>query len=125
MSDHPNAARYRELNDAMQAGDMSQMVDFITEDVEWWEIGSTEPIRGKAALMARMGDLADFDISGDLHDVVSNDDHMIALVTATATRGDETFTYRTAEIYHVDTDGQVTHRWAFSDDTERIKAFFG
>jgi hypothetical protein len=50
---------------------------------------------------------------------------MIALVTATATRGADSFTYRTAEIYHVDGDGRVTHQWAFSDDTERIKGFFG
>lgn len=125
MSDHPNAARYRRLSEAMEAGDMSQMFDGIAEDVEWWEIGSDEPIRGRAALMARMEGLSgDGDISVDLHDVVANDDHMIALVTATATRGDESLTYRTAEIYHVDGDGQVTHRWAFSDDTDRITAFF-
>lgn len=126
MADHPNAARYRQLSDAMKAGDMSQMADTIAEDVEWWEIGSMEPIRGKAALMARMQELAgDSDISADLHDVVANDDHTVALVTATATRGDESFTYKVAEIYHANADGQVTHRWAFSDDTERITAFFG
>lgn len=125
MSDHPNAARYRTMSDAMRAGDMSQMVDYISDDVEWWEIGSTEPIRGKEALMARMQDLGDIDITVDLHDVVSNDDHMIALVTATATRADDSLIYRTAEICHVDADGRVTHRWAFSDDTERITAFFG
>lgn len=125
MSDHPNAVRYRTISDAMQAGDMSQMVDYLSDDVEWWEIGSTEPIRGKEALMARMQELGEIDITVDLHDVVSNDDHMIALVTATATRADDSLIYRTAEIYHVDTDGRVTHRWAFSDDTERITAFFG
>lgn len=125
MSDHPNAARYRALSDAMRDGDMSQMMDAIADDVEWWEIGSSDPISGKAALMARMESLAaDGDISGDLHDVVANDDHMVALITATATRGDESLEYRVAEIYHVNADGQVTHRWAFSDDTERIAAFF-
>ncbi|MFO7548568.1 MAG: nuclear transport factor 2 family protein [Acidimicrobiia bacterium] len=125
MSDHPNAARYRSMRAAMQAGDMSQMADAIAEDIEWWEIGASEPIRGKAALMARMDDLAsDVQISVDLHDVVANDDHMIALVTATATRGDATFDYRTAEIYHTDAEGRVTHRWAFSDDTQRINDFF-
>lgn len=125
MSDHPNAARYRRLSDAMQAGDMSQMDEAIAEDVEWWEIGSSEPISGKAALRARMESLAaDSEILADLHDVVANDEHMVALITATATRGDQTLDYRVAEIYHVNADGLVTHRWAFSDDTERIAAFF-
>jgi ketosteroid isomerase-like protein len=54
---------------------------------------------------------------------VANDDHTIALVDATATRGGKTFTYRTAEIYHI-RDGKIAERWAFSDDTAAIIAFF-
>jgi ketosteroid isomerase-like protein len=38
--------------------------------------------------------------------------------------GDQSFTYRTAEIAHMK-DGKVTERWAFSDDTQRIIEFFG
>jgi hypothetical protein len=56
--------------------------------------------------------------------VVANDDHLIALLGVTARKGDETFEYRTAEIMHVNADGQVTQRWAFSDDTDAIVAFF-
>jgi hypothetical protein len=104
---------------------MEAMADGIADDIEWWEIGRTEPIRGKRALMERMQDMGGVSISVDLHDAVANDEHLIALVTATATRGDESFTYRTAEIHHVDADGRVTHRWAFSDDTEAIIDFFG
>jgi hypothetical protein len=62
-------------------------------------------------------------ITVDTHDVVANDEHCIQLVTATATMGDQQLVYRTAEIYHM-RDGRVTERWAFSDDTERINAFF-
>jgi ketosteroid isomerase-like protein len=56
--------------------------------------------------------------------VVANDEHTIQLVTATATMGDKSFTYRTAEILHM-RDGKITERWAFSDDTDRINKFFG
>ncbi len=127
MADHPNAARYRAVAEAMSRGEveMEAMADGIADDIEWWEIGRTEPIRGKQALMERMQAMADVSITGDLHDVVANDEHLIALVNVTATRGDESFTYRTAEIHHVDADGRITHRWAFSDDTEAIIAFFG
>jgi hypothetical protein len=47
----------------------------------------------------------------------------VALGTATATHGDRTLVYRTAEIYHV-RNGQVSERWAFSDDTKAITDFF-
>jgi ketosteroid isomerase-like protein len=45
------------------------------------------------------------------------------LVNATATKGGRTFTYRAAEIYHI-RDGKIAERWAFSDDTAAIAAFF-
>jgi ketosteroid isomerase-like protein len=54
---------------------------------------------------------------------VANDDHTIALLTATASMGDQSLTYRVAEIYHI-RDGKLTARWAFSDDTDRINRFF-
>lgn len=125
MSDHPNAARYRQVSAAINDGDMAAMADSIADDVVWWEIGASEPVRGKQALMERMQSLGgDYAIETDLHDVVANDDHLIALVTATANKGDESITYRTAEILHVNADGQVTERWAFSDDTQAIINFF-
>ena len=58
-----------------------------------------------------------------VHDVVANDDHTIALGTATATRNGKTLEYRTAEIYHI-RDGKAVECWAFSDDTAAIVAFF-
>ena len=124
MSDHPHAAQYREMSAAMNAGDMSGLSEAIADDVVWWEIGASEPVRGKQALMDRMQALGDFNISAQLHDVVANDDHLIALVSVEATKGDATLHYRTAEIHHVNADGQVTERWAFSDDTQAIIDFF-
>ena len=124
MGDHPNAALFRELAGALESSDLERYAEFLADDVEWWQIGSAEPIRGKAALLASMqGVLGEVKFDIDLHDVLANDDHLVALVTATAMRGGETFTYRTAEIYHV-ADGKVTQRWAFSDDTEAINRFF-
>ena len=122
MADHPNAARYREVGEAFAAGDFGPMTDFLADDIEWWYIGGEEPLRGKQAMMEMMGS-SDSEITFDLHDVVANDEHLIALGEATATRNGKTLKYRTAEIHHVK-DGKVTHRWAFSDDTEAIVKFF-
>jgi hypothetical protein len=90
----------------------------------WHVIGRAEPYRGKAELAASMNELRDFSITWAQHDLLASDDHVIALGTATATHGDRTLVYRTAEIYHV-RGGQVTERWAFSDDTQAIVDFFG
>lgn len=124
MSEHPNAALIRQMTEAMSRGDMQAASDALADDVEWHEIGRDEPIRGKDALAARFGEMPEgASITLDVHDVLANDDHTIALVTATASMGDQSLTYRTAEIHHI-RDGKITHRWAFSDDTERINRFF-
>lgn len=126
MSEHPNATLVRKSVDAINTGDLAAAAEFLSDDVEWHEIGRAEPIRGKAALAAMYGSSAPdpgFTITVEVHDVVANDEHAIAMVTAHATRGGKTLTYRTAEIFHV-RDGKITARWAFSDDTAAINAFF-
>ena len=125
MSEHPNATLVREQTAAMKNGNMQAMIDSLADDVVWHEIGSAEPIHGKAAVAARWSGMADAggSFSVELHDVVANDDHAVAMVTATASMGDHSFTYKTGEIYHM-RDGKITERWAFSDDTAAINAFF-
>ena len=124
MSQSENATVARKLQDAFAQGDMAQLDALIANDVVWHEIGRAEPRHGKEALReGGPGGSVDYVITGKLHDVVASDDHAIALVEATATRGGRTLTYRTAEIYHI-RDGKVAERWAFSDDTAAITAFF-
>jgi len=69
------------------------------------------------------GGSTDYTITAELHDVTASDDHVVALVRAHATKGDQTFDYNTAEIFHL-RDGKVSERWAFSDDTAAIVEFF-
>ncbi len=124
MAEHLNAKVVREMNEAMSSGDMEGAASRVADDVVWHEIGRAEPRRGKADLAGSMADFEGYNITYEVHDVVANDDHAIALGTAHATNGDRSLTYRTAEIYHV-RDGKVTERWAFSDDTKAITDFFG
>jgi ketosteroid isomerase-like protein len=125
MADHPNAAIARAASEAMErTGDMMSQIELLDDDIVWHEIGSDEPIRGKQALAARFSGMPEgASITAQTHDIVANDEHCIALVTATAKMGDQELVYRTAEIYHM-RDGKITERWAFSDDTDRINRFF-
>ena len=121
MADHPNAAIIRQMAESEDLGPL----DFVTDDVVWHVIGRDEPYRGKAEMQAGRRAGGDYEIVGEsTHDVIANDEHAIELGEVTARRGDETLTFRTAEIYHM-RDGKITERWAFSDDTEAIKRFFG
>ncbi len=122
MPEHPNVAVARELGEAMSRGDMETLERLIADDVIWHEIGRSEPRRGKQALRESTADV-DYEITGETHDIVANDDHVVALVDATATRAGRTLKYRTAEIYHM-RDGRLVERWAFSDDTAAIVDFF-
>lgn len=125
MADHPNVAIVRRSLEAANRGDMQAATEALADDVVWHEIGRDEPIRGKDALAALYAGAAsaDFQITAEEHDILANDEHTVALITATVTRNGRTFTYRVAEIYHVK-DGKVTERWAFSDDTAAITEFF-
>jgi hypothetical protein len=123
MAEHPNAAVVRQMNEAMTAGDRESAASFVADDIVWHQIGS-ESLRGKEALAASMANFGEGGFNYEVHDVLASDDHVIALGTAHVTMGGKSIDYRTAEIYHV-RNGQVTERWAFSDDTKAITDFFG
>ena len=125
MEEHPNVTILRRLGERMKAGDMMGAMDeALADDVEWHEIGRSEPTRGKAALAQRYAESGEaYTIDANEHDTLANDEHAVQLMNVTARRGDKTLQYRTTEIYHMK-DGKITARWAFSDDTARIVEFF-
>ena len=124
MARSENEAVARRLNDAFENGDFQAMDTLIADDVVWHQIGAPD-LRGKQALREapKPGAGADYDIKGKAHDILASDDHAVVLTEVTATRAGRSMSYRTAEIYHV-RNGQVTERWAFSDDTAAITKFF-
>ncbi len=124
MTDHPNAELYRKAFGAFMSGEDPSGAG-ISDEIVWWQMGTPEPLRGKQAVLESMAGLPEgIQFNIDVHDVVANDDHVVALINANVKIGDQDFTYRTAEIHHVK-DGEITERWAFSDDTEAIRKFFG
>ena len=125
MADQTFAQRIREAMESFNRGDFEAFSALIADDVVWHTIGAEEPLRGKAAMAEGLGGGSDdFSINADIHAVTEGEGHIVVLVKAHATRGDQSLDYNTAEIFHV-RDGLVTERWAFSDDTAAITEFFG
>jgi len=122
MAEHPNASKVRAAWNAAMHGDAGSAAEMMDDDIEWHEIGG-QPIVGKAAVLAHLGAETDWQIKPVLHDVLASDDHAVLMIRSRAVRHGKTFEYRVAEFYDL-RDGKVTKRWAFSDDTARIAAFF-
>jgi uncharacterized protein (TIGR02246 family) len=122
MGDHPNAAAYRAAAHAFGQGDAETFANMLADDVVWHTIGG-ETLNGREAVAGAMSGLADVEFTLNVHDVLANDEHLVGLMEVHVEAGGQELAYRTAEIMHV-SDGQITERWAFSDDAQAIVDFF-
>ena len=122
MGDHPNTTMFRQAMAAFNSGDAAGFTAALADDVVWHQIGGTT-LNGRDAVVESLAGFADIDFTGEVHDVVANDQHLVGLISAHVKAGDQEINYKTAEIMHV-TDGKVTERWAFSDDTQAVVGFF-
>ena len=95
----------------------------VADDVVWHYIGADEPLRGKQVVMDQGPPSFDAKIEASVHDILANDEHTVAMLKVRAKRGGRTLDYDVVEVYHM-RDGQVVERWAVSQDTARIAAFF-
>jgi len=120
MEEHANARRFRQAMEG--SGDATGFQDLLADDVVWHEIGGNEPIHGKQAVMDSLAGWIG-DVEGQVHDVLANDDHVVAMVEAVARRGDEELRYRTVEVMDMH-GGKVVERWSFTEDPAAVTRFF-
>ena len=59
----------------------------------------------------------------DIHDIVANDGHGVALVTVHGQRDGQTMAVREANIWHL-ANGQATEFWTFAEDQAAVDRFF-
>ncbi len=127
MAEHPNVEVARKGLDAFLKGDVDTLAATISDDIVWHAPGSNAfsgDFHGKAAVMQRMADqrAAGVTITFAIHDIVGNDEHVVALVDTTISRSDgRSATTRGAQIYHV-RDGQMTEFWLFNEDQAAVDA---
>lgn len=123
--EHPNAELYRRIIAAFQAGDTDMMTSAVAADVRWHEAGKPEVIEGRDAVMQRMSAAGQLDNKVELHDVLANDEHVVAMLKVELTKPDGSqVAYPVVEVAHVK-DGLVTERWAFMDASpDDVTEFF-
>ena len=127
---HPNEDLVGRGFAAFGTGDMATLDRLFADDIVWHAGGRSQisgDYTGKPAvfaLFAKIAELADGTFRVDVHDVVANDEHAVALVTTTGTRGGRTLDQHAAQVFHV-RDGRVTESWFHTADQYASDEFWG
>jgi ketosteroid isomerase-like protein len=121
MAEHPNIARIRDGYAAFAKGDFAVLNDLFAEDLLWHDAGRNQlsgEYRGREAVYGLFGKLIEVTEGSfhiDLHAVLADDEHGVALVVITASRGGMSIEVNEAHVFHM-RDGRVVEFWNASTD---------
>jgi uncharacterized protein len=114
---------------AFATGDLATMTELIADDVTWHVTGAG-PLSGTYhgrddvfGLFARLAEETGGTFRLDIHDVLANDEHAIALCTLSATRGGKSMEVPVANVHHI-RDGKVTEFWGATADPQATIDFW-
>lgn len=129
MAEHPNLQRARAGYEAFAGGDMETLDDIIDDDIVWHTAGNnilSGDYVGKDAVFGLFGRLAqetEGSFKNDIHDMLANDQHGVALVNQSATRNGESMEQRSVHVFHME-NGKLTEFWAFAEDQTALDEFW-
>ncbi len=120
----------RELGAAYAAADIAAIDALLSDDVVFHVPGS-HPLSGTYAgkdevfgYLAKVAGISESDDGGfDIHAVMADDEHAVALVTGTIEHGGVRFIRPTVHIFHIN-GKQVTEFWEASLDQHAEDAFW-
>jgi ketosteroid isomerase-like protein len=129
MADHPNVELLRKGYQAYSRGDMETINELFADDVEWHVAGRSQlagNYHGKDEVFGFFGKI--IELSGgtarfEVHDVLANDEHGVALVTGSASRAGRDFTGKDVHTFHI-RDGKVVEFWDSPLDQYAIDEFW-
>jgi ketosteroid isomerase-like protein len=116
MADHPNLELLRRGYAAYGSGDMDTINEVFADDIVWHVAGRSAiagDYRGKEQVFGFFGklqEMSDGTSKVDVHDLLADDTHGVALVTESATRDGRSYEARTTHVLHLQ-DGKVTEFW--------------
>ncbi len=128
MTEHPNVELSRRGYDAFAKGDMATLSELIADDVVWHVQGGplSGTYRSREEVFGFFGRLAE-ETAGtfrlDVHDVLANDEHSVALCVLSASRGTKSIEVPVANVAHV-RDGKITEFWGATTDPQAMIDFW-
>ncbi len=128
MSEHPNVDLLRRGFAAFAAGDLTTLEGMFADDAIWHVSGRhrfSGDYEGKAAIFQYFREFfQDMDsIVQDVHALLADGEHGVALQMVTATRGDDRLEVNNVLVFHIE-NGLATEVWVASNDPYAADEFW-
>ncbi len=130
MEEHPNSTLMRGLFESFAAGDVAAMETAFDEDVTWHAPGTNRfsgQFRGRPAAMQRLAEMREAGLSTtfDVHDVVANDEHAVALAHLHLEVADgRRYDQPQVQVAHI-RDGRIVEFWTMNQDQAVLDLLIG
>lgn len=126
---HPNETFLRKGYDAFARGDLDTLRSMFAKDIVW-HVGGRGPLSGSYKgideVLGMFGEIvqrSDGTFSNEVHDVVANDEHAVALTSTTAQREGRRLNSEGVGVFHIK-GGKVTEAWFTSQDQAAADEFW-
>jgi uncharacterized protein len=130
MGEHPNAEIFRRGYTAFQTGDLDTVRSLFAPDIVWIVpgqnrfAGAHRGVDDVINLFVQQFQETDGTFKVEVHDILANDEHTVALATVSAERGGKSISDRYTHVAHIK-DGKVTESWIFNEDPSKVDEFWG
>lgn len=118
---HPNEDLMRRGYEAFGKGDMATIAELFADDIVWHAPGKS-PLSGDykgldsvLALFGKTAELSGGTLKLEVHDILANDEHGVALLRGTAQRGGKSLDNNSVQVFHI-RDGKVVETWFHPGD---------
>ena len=126
---HPNEEIVRSGFDAFAKGDVDTLRQLFDQDAIW-HVPGRSPISGDhrgldaiLGFLARTMELTGGTFRAEVHDVVANDEHAVALYVTRGEREGRTLESRDVLVSHI-RNGKLAEAWLLSADLYAVDEFF-
>lgn len=123
MAEHPNVSLTRRGYEAFGKADIPTMTELIADDVVW-HVDGVGPLSGTYkgrdevfTFFGKLGEETGGTFKLDVHDVLANDEHSVALCTLSASRAGKSIRIPVANVSHI-RNGRITEFWGTTSDPQ-------
>ena len=130
MDDHPNAQAVRRTLEAVQHGDLDAAFANMSDDIAWHVPGTNRfsgRFDGVQAVAARFRRMAEAGVTTrlEIHDVVANGEHVVALLHVhVETPGGRRYDQPQVNVMHL-RDGKIAEFWIMNQDQAVLDELIG
>jgi uncharacterized protein len=130
VADHPNAELFRRGYTAFQTGDLDTVRSLFAPDIVWHVPGKSHlagdysGVDNVIGLFMRNFEETNGTFKVELHDILANDEHAVALATTSGQKNGKSLRDNYTHVVHI-SNGKLTESWIFDEHQDEVDAFWG